>query len=156
MIRPTQQKDEQQILDIVRATQVFNKEEIAIAKELLEIYLNDAEQQDYEIFSYVNERVEVLGYVCIGPTPATQGTYDMYWIATSPKVHNKGIGTQLVQFTEEYLRKKNARLLIAETSSTPKYAPTRAFYIKKGFEQLARIVGYYKSDDDLIIYGKYL
>jgi len=156
MIRPTRKEDAKQIIEIVRQTNVFNDEEIAIAQELLDIYLNDFEQQDYEIFSYVDEREKVLGYVCIGPTPATQGTYDMYWIATSPDVHNKGIGTQLLQFTEEYLKKKNARLLIAETSSTPKYASTRAFYIKKGFEQLALIVGYYKPDDDLIIYGKYL
>ena len=108
MIRPTRKEDAKQIIEIVRQTNVFNDEEIAIAQELLDIYLNDFEQQDYEIFSYVDEREKVLGYVCIGPTPATQGTYDMYWIATSPDVHNKGIGTQLLQFTEEYLKKKNA------------------------------------------------
>ncbi|MBS4027964.1 MAG: GNAT family N-acetyltransferase [Ignavibacteriales bacterium] len=155
-IRPTQQKDEEKILDFIRATKVFNDEEIAIAKELLDIYLNDKNQNDYEIFSSVNERDEAIGYVCFGQTPATQATYDLYWIAVDPNVHNKGIGTQLLQFTEKYLKNKNARLIIAETSSTSKYESTRAFYIKKGFEQLARINEYYKSDDDLLIYGKYL
>ena len=113
-------------------------------------------QKDYEIFVYVDEKDIAKGYICIGPTPATQGTYDLYWIATEPSLHNKGIGTQLLEYVENYLRKKNGRLLIAETSSTSPYEMTRMFYTKKGFQCLACIEGYYKPNDALLIYGKYL
>ncbi|MBI2428206.1 MAG: hypothetical protein HYV29_05320 [Ignavibacteriales bacterium] len=54
------------------------------------------------------------------------------------------------------MKQRNGRLLIAETSSTPKYDKTRAFYERKGFRTLAHIKEYYKPDDDLIIYGLYL
>jgi GNAT superfamily N-acetyltransferase len=155
IVRATERKDFDQIRSLVIATDVFSEEEVGIAVELLEIYLNDPEQKDYELFSCVEES-NVLGYICIGPTPATVATYDLYWIAVDPAVHTKGIGTAILHFTEEYLKKKNGRLLIAETSSTAKYDKTRAFYERKGFQMLAHIKEYYKPDDDLVIYGKYL
>jgi hypothetical protein len=54
------------------------------------------------------------------------------------------------------LREQGCGLLIAETSSTPKYDRTRLFYEKKGFLRLAQIKDYYRAGDDLVIYGKYL
>ncbi|MBW7888338.1 MAG: GNAT family N-acetyltransferase [Bacteroidetes bacterium] len=155
-VRATQRSDYDAIRGIVVATGVFNEEEIDIAVELLEVYLNDSKQKDYEIFSCVNDENAVLGYICIGPTPATTATYDLYWIAVNPAVQTKGIGTLLLQFIETHLKQKNGKLLIAETSSTQKYDQTRIFYERKGFEKLAQIKEYYKPDDDLIIYGKYL
>ena len=37
----------------------------------------------------------VLGYYCIGPTPATEGTFDLYWIAVEPSLHGRGVGSAL-------------------------------------------------------------
>ncbi len=156
VVRKTERQDFETIRSIVTATEVFTKEEIDIAVELLEIFLNDPTQQDYEMFSYVDSDQNVLGYICIGPTPATIATYDLYWIAVDPGAHSKGIGTVLLNFTEDVLKQRGGRLLIAETSSTPKYDKTRQFYERKKFQRLAHIKEYYKPGDDLIIYGKYL
>jgi len=30
------------------------------------------------------------GYICYGPTPMTDGTYDLYWIASDPRVRGQG------------------------------------------------------------------
>ncbi|MFA6540637.1 MAG: GNAT family N-acetyltransferase [Bacteroidota bacterium] len=155
VVRNTERKDFDQIRSLVIATDVFSEEEIDIAVELLNIYLDDPNQKDYEMFSCVEEE-SVLGYICIGPTPATVATFDLYWIAVNPQNHGTGIGSKLLSYTEEYLRQKRIRLLIAETSSTTKYDNTRAFYERKGFQKLAHIKEYYKPDDDLVIYGKYL
>jgi len=155
-IRPLQSEDKEPIERLLRATDVFSDEEIDVAIELIEICLNDRQQDDYEIFSYVDSAQHVAGYVCIGPTPSTQGTYDLYWIAVTPSVHGKGIGSELLRFVEERIKEKGGRLVIAETSSTPKYEKTRAFYERKGFQRRACITDYYKPGDDLIIYGKYL
>lgn len=155
IVRPTERKDFEQIRSLVIATDVFNEEEVEIAIELLEIYLNDPEQEDYEIFSCI-EGERVLGYICIGPTPATDATYDLYWIAVDPSAQSKGVGSYILNETESYLKGHGGRLLIAETSSTPKYDMTRAFYEKKGFQKLAHIIEYYRPNDDLVIYGKYL
>jgi GNAT superfamily N-acetyltransferase len=155
-IRPLQREDKEPIERLLRATDVFSEEEIGVAIELVGIYLDDADQKDYELFSFVDETETVTGYVCVGPTPATQGTYDLYWIAVIPGEHGKGVGSQLLRFVEDHLKSKGGRMLIAETSSTPKYENTRTFYERKGFVQHARVKEYYKPGDDLIIYGKYL
>ncbi|MGA7159771.1 MAG: GNAT family N-acetyltransferase [Bacteroidota bacterium] len=155
-IRLLQREDKEPIQHLIRATDVFSDEEIDVAIELIQICLEDPDQKDYEIFSYVDDDQHVAGYVCIGPTPSTQGTFDLYWIAVSPSVHGKGIGSELLRFAEEHIKAKGGRLLIAETSSTPKYEKTRAFYERKGFQLQARIEAYYKPGDDLIIYGKNL
>ncbi|MBI2428205.1 MAG: hypothetical protein HYV29_05315 [Ignavibacteriales bacterium] len=44
-VRTTERNDFEPIRSIVIATEVFSKEEIDIAVELLEIYLNDPHQQ---------------------------------------------------------------------------------------------------------------
>ena len=155
-IRLLQREDKEPIENLLRATDVFSEEEIDVAIELIQICLEDEHQKDYEIFSYVDDEQRVAGYVCIGPTPSTQGTYDLYWIAVSPALHGTGVGSELLRFAEEHIKAKGGRLLIAETSSTPKYEKTRAFYERKGFERRACIKDYYRPGDDLVIYGKYL
>lgn len=155
-VRPTERSDFEPIRSLVIATEVFSKEEVDIAVELLEIYLNDPEQRDYEMFTCTDDDQSVLGYICIGPTPATAATYDLYWVAVTPGVQGKGVGTMLLSFVESKLKERKGRLLIAETSSTSKYDKTRAFYERKGFAVVAHIKEYYKPDDDLVIYGKYL
>ncbi|MEW6061017.1 MAG: GNAT family N-acetyltransferase [Bacteroidota bacterium] len=155
-VRPTERNDVDAIRFIIRATEMFSEEEIEIASELLDIYVNDPHQRDYEMYTCVADDESVAGYICIGPTPATVATYDLYWIAVDPTKQNSGAGTRLVQFVADKLKSTNGRLLIAETSSTPKYDKTRAFYERKGFQKLAHIKEYYKPDDDLIIYGLYL
>jgi ribosomal protein S18 acetylase RimI-like enzyme len=155
-IRLLQREDKEPIENLLRATDVFSKEEIDVAIELIQICLEVEHQKDYEIFSSVDSEQRVAGYVCIGPTPSTQGTYDLYWIAVSPALHGTGVGSELLRFVEEHIRAKGGRLLIAETSSTPKYDKTRAFYERKGFVRRACIKDYYRPGDDLVIYGKYL
>ncbi len=155
-IRRLQREDKEPIENLLRATDVFSEEEIDVAIELIQICLEDEHQKDYEIFSYVDDEQRVAGYVCIGPTPSTLGTYDLYWIAVSPVLHGTGVGSELLRFAEEHIKAKGGRLLIAETSSTPKYEKTRAFYERKGFERRASIKDYYRPGDDLVIYGKYL
>lgn len=155
-VRRTERRDLEPIRSIVAATGVFNEEEIGIAVELLEVYLNDPRQKDYEIYTSTDDTGAVNGYICFGPTPATDATYDMYWIAVDPASHSAGIGTELLRFTEGVLKARGGRLLVAETSSTAKYDKTRAFYERKGFEKFAQIREYYRPGDDLVIYGKYL
>ncbi len=155
-IRCLRREDQESIKNILAATEMFSAEEIEIAVELIQIYLDDPKQKDYELFTSIDENNRVLGYVCVGPTPATIGTYDLYWIAVEPMLHSKGVGTALLSFVEQRLKEHGGKLLIAETSSMQKYKNTRAFYERKGFVQLARIPEYYKPGDDLVIYGKYL
>jgi ribosomal protein S18 acetylase RimI-like enzyme len=156
MIRKLEHKDRPIIESILIDTAIFSEQEIKVALELIDICLNDNEQTDYNIVVYVDKTDIPLGYVCFGKTPMTEATYDMYWIAVSPKHHNNGIGKKLTEYFELIVKSLNGKLLIVETSSREEYKNTRMFYIKSDYKEISRIENYYKDNDDLIVYGKYL
>lgn len=154
-IRKFKQGDKEPVRTLLVHTESFTKAEVDVAIELVDLFLNNPNQRDYDLYTAVDTN-EVLGYICIGPTPLTEGTYDLYWIAVSPVAQGKGVGKQLIKYAEESVKKNNGRLLVAETSSQPKYQKTRDFYVSAGYEILSRIKEYYKVGDDLLVYGKYL
>ena len=86
----------------------------------------------------------------------TEGTYDLYWIVVDSDLHGKGIGKKLLKHAEEIIKEKKGYLVIAETSSQPSYEATRKFYHSNDYEVLADIKDFYKVNDNLIIFGKYL
>ncbi len=155
MIRPMQKKDRASVSRILRQTDMFSSEEIQVAEELIDLYLKEPDQKDYEIM-VIEDGADVAGYLCFGPTPATDGTYDLYWIAVSPAVQGKGFGKKLVSWLENDLQNRKARMIIIETSSQPKYESTRKFYLKTDYKEVARIPDFYKTGDDRVIYAKYL
>ena len=155
-IRPVISEDLAPLRRLLEETRVFTEDEVRTALELIDIALVDPENRDYLIQTAVDTDLGVLGYYCIGPTPLTVSTYDLYWIAVKPSNHSRGTGRQLLRHAEETVRAKGGTLVIAETSGMPKYENTRQFYLKNDYAELARIRNYYKVDDDLVVYGKYL
>src|SRR5687767_8122361 len=98
MIRQLQRKDRDELSRILIDTHHFNEEEINVALELIDIFLNDEKQKDYINYVYEDdEEGKVAGYICYGRRPMTESTYDLYWIAVDPKIHGKGIGSRLVR-----------------------------------------------------------
>ncbi len=155
MIRPLAGGDRDAIRRILAATGVFTGDEVAIALELVDTVLEKPGQKDY-IIRVLEEEGKLLGYYCVGPTPATQATFDLYWIAVDPAVHGKGVGAQLDRHALGLIGAMGGSLVIAETSSRPAYDGTRAFYVRQGYSELARIREYYRPGDDLVVFGKYL
>ncbi len=154
-IRSVVAHDAERIHAILDATGVFTAAEIACANELIHEAIHE-DEGDYFVYVLVDEHSVVQGYVCFGPTPLTDGTYDLYWIAVDPTAHGRGYGQQLVAFVERELRAEGGRLLLIETSSKDAYGPTQAFYLRCGYVELARIPGFYREGDDKIVYGKVL
>jgi len=156
MVRPLTNTDRERVMDIIRATRFFVPDEIKVAEELIDIYLSQPDQQDYQIVVIEDQSGKVAGYMTYGPTPLTEGTWDLYWIAVSPEVQGQGYGQLLVRYLENEVKKKGGRLVMIETSSQPKYLPTRKFYEKLGYREMARIPDFYRPGDDRVIFGKYL
>ena len=156
MLRPMTGGDREQVIGLIKATRFFLPDEIKVAEELIDIYLNQPEQQDYKIEGGEDQTGKVAGYITYGPTPLTEGTWDLYWIAVSPEVQSQGYGRLLVRHLEDEVKENGGRLVIIETSSQPKYLPTRKFYEKLGNREMARIPDFYRSGDDRVIFGKYL
>ncbi len=155
MIRKLIDSDREKIKRILESTDNFNENEINIAIELINIYINDENQKDYEIFVDEEENV-IRGYVCIGPRPLTTGTFDLYWIAVNPEVQSKGIGSSLIKYIENHIKEGQGRLILIETSGKPSYEKERKFYEKNKYSEIVNIRDFYDKGDSLVIYGKYL
>jgi len=152
IIRPTVREDYESIMDILKGTNNFTTEEIEIADELLQSYFTRSFASGYWTYTAVNDKV--AGYICYGPTPLTDGTYDIYWIAVDPTLQGKGIGSELLNFAEKDISGHKGRLITIYTSSQENYSPTRNFYLRRGYLEGARIRDYYRPGDDLVIYVK--
>ena len=155
LIRSLRREDREPIRQLLVETDVFTAEEIGIALELIDMVLDKPEQRDY-VIRVCEDGGEVLGYYCIGPTPVTQSTFDLYWIATKPSGQRRGVGGALDEHAQNLIRSKGGGLVIAETSSQLKYEKTRRFYLTRGYTEVSRIRDYYRIGDDLVVYGKYL
>jgi ribosomal protein S18 acetylase RimI-like enzyme len=155
-IRSLLNKDREKIKDILSATDMFTDEEIKVAMELVDEFLEKGEASGYEIYTAVKEDDEAIGYICFGKRPLTLATYDIYWIAVDPSYQGNGIGKSLIKFTEQKIKEKGGMLILVETSSQEKYQRTISFYNACGYTEVARIRDFYKPTDDLIIFAKYI
>ncbi|MEM4247835.1 MAG: GNAT family N-acetyltransferase [Candidatus Nanoarchaeia archaeon] len=154
-IRKMLPEDKNSVMKILRDTGMFSYAEISVAEELIDIFISGKPQNDYIIYIAEDENSsEIYGYVCYGPTPATEGTFDLYWIAVSPEKQGKGIGATLLKFVEDKVKSAGGRLLIIETSSREKYRPTQNFYLKNAYIIEARIKDFYSIGDDRLIFTK--
>ena len=149
-------EDRRAVLDIVQTTEMFTPDEIAVAAELIDIYLDQPQQRDYRLVVAENEDSRVVGYLSYGPTPLTEGTYDLYWMAVASGEQGRGFGRELVNWLEEEVRAAGGRMILIETSSQPKYEKTRRFYTGLNYQEVSRIPDFYRRGDDRITYVKYL
>lgn len=155
-IRPLRQEDRAAVVELVRLTGFFTPEEERVAAEILDVVLTQPGQRDYAVDVIEAPGGEVAGFVCYGPTPLTEGTVDLYWMAVHPGRHRQGFGQALLRHVETAVRAWKSRLIVIETSSKDKYAPTRQFYQRLGYAETARIPGFYRPGDDLVVYCKFL
>ncbi len=158
-IRSLRPQDRSRIEEMVRSSGKFNDGEIATALELVDEALEKGEEASGYLFAVLEERKEgprVKGYACYGPTPLTQGVYDLYWIVVDPKAQRRGFGRLLVEFVERDVVKQGGRMILIETSSQESYGATVHFYEGSGYQQVARIKNFYRMGDDKLIFSKEL
>jgi len=156
MIRPMTKSDKPAVMAIIEATGFFRPAEILVAEELIDVYLGRPDQKDYRVEVYEGNGGELAGYLTWGPTPLTEGTYDLYWMAVCPEHQRKGLGKDLVAWLERRVADLGGRMILVETSSQPRYEPTRRFYLGLNYAEIARIPDFYQPGDDRVIYVKHL
>lgn len=152
-IRKATEKDQAGLLALVAAQDNFTVLEREVAEEVIDDGLTG--KDDYQILVGVGRGGAVLGFICYGPIPLTELSYDLYWIATLPSHGRQGVGGLLLAAMEEELRRIPAVVYI-DTSSTPGYAKARAFYEKHGYQVAACLKDFYHPGDDRVIYRKSL
>jgi GNAT superfamily N-acetyltransferase len=148
-------EDREEIREILTSSGAFYPFEIDVALELVDDALSKREASEYR-FILADLAGETVGYVCYGPIVVTDRWYDLYWIAVRQDHRGTGVGSVLLRATEEAVRAEGGLYLIIETSSRPVYAPTRRFYLKHEYQEVARVPEYYGDGDDRVIYLKAL
>ncbi|HEX7419241.1 MAG TPA: GNAT family N-acetyltransferase [Thermoanaerobaculia bacterium] len=155
-VRPAEPKDRERIQEILTTCMLFTEEEVRCAVELVDIFLDLEHPESADYQTVVVEDGEVEGYVTFGPTPLTDGVYDLYWIAVDRKQQGRGFGQILLRFVENEVRRRNGRMLLIETSSKGSYASTLRFYERAGYEEISRIKDFYRIEDDKLVFCKRL
>ncbi len=154
-IRPMTGDDKLAIMQILRATPEFTPAEVVVAEEILDSYLHNGSGSGYHVL-VAEVSSSVVGYVCYGPTPLTEGTWDIYWLAIAPGEQRRGIGMALLKSAEDEIKAASGRLAIIETSSKPEYAGTRSFHCSQGYQPVCQIADFYAPGDDKVIFQKRL
>ena len=152
-VRQLRAGDRPAIVDALRACGSFTDEEVAVALEVLDAGLETGLDGDYPLFAGEVDGV-VKGYVCVGKTPLTRGTWHLYWICVHPSAQKLGLGRRLQAQAEDFVRSRGGERILLETSSTPAYASARTFYDRAGYSIVGRVPDFYRPGDDCIMYCK--
>jgi ribosomal protein S18 acetylase RimI-like enzyme len=141
------------LLGIAEATRVFKPIEVAALRELLEDFAKNP--KDHRAIVDV-EGGAVRGFAYYAPASMTDRTWYLYWIAVSPDLQARGVGSAMLRHAEQEIKAAKGRVLFIETSSLETYAKTRRFYQKHSYEQAAVLRDYYAEGDDMVIFRKRL
>ena len=148
-------RDKPAIIQMLSTMPEFKPSEVIIAEEVLDDYLRHTVRSGYQVFVAEDESL-ITGYICYGPTPLTEATWDIYWIAVAPGQQSQGIGKSLLAFAEENIKKNMGKIAVIETSSKPEYEASGHFYRAQGYGLACRIADFYAPGDDKLILIKRL
>ncbi|MDR2105200.1 MAG: GNAT family N-acetyltransferase [Deferribacteraceae bacterium] len=145
------EKDPDIIYQIVKDTGYFSEDELIMARELAISAL--AKPGEY-LFFVAEDNLKAAGYACYGKIPCSIGSFELYWIAVLKGYQHNGIGRALINSVESAVRSCGGKKLFVSTSSTDRYAPTRAFYEDCAYTQAAVLKDYFAPGDHEVIYEK--
>lgn len=155
LIRALAPEDKPPVMKILNSLSEFKPFEVVVAEELIDCYLQDSTESGYYIMVAEVDSV-VAGYICYGPTPLTEGTWDIYWVAVASERQGQGVGGALLKYAEAKIRQAQGRLIFIETSDKPEYEKTKRFYRDQNYEIICQIPDFYAPGDAKLILQKRL
>lgn len=147
--------DRRAVRAIVAETGMFDPEEIDVAVELVDAFLERGKASGYG-FLMAERSGKLAGYVCYGPVPGSDRRFEVYWIAISKAVQGRGLGRFLMGETEKRILAAGGCRVYAETATRRQYLPTRRFYLSVGYKKLGSLPHYYREGDGKVTYVKVL
>lgn len=147
-IRPPRQENVAEIAKIVTATGMFPAE--MLDEMMAPFFRGEAD----ELWFVIGRPVVGVAYAV--PERLTNGTWNQLLVAVDPASQGTGIGKRLMRNLEGVAAQRGGRVVIAETSGTEAFEPTRAFYRGIGYTEEARIRDFWDQGDDKIIFRRAL
>jgi ribosomal protein S18 acetylase RimI-like enzyme len=147
--------DTPELLAMTAGTGLFTPADVDTLHEVLDEYHTETAAQGHRCATYEQDG-KPIGFIYFAPAPMTDRTWDLWWIVVDKKTHSRGLGSELLRYAEEAARSEKGRLMEVPTSSLPSYEPTRAFYLRKGYEVSAILRDHYADGHDMVIFRKRL
>jgi len=146
-IRPAVEKDIPALCSVLEGTKLFP------AELLPEMF---AGSDPVEVWLGCEVEGVAVGFCYAVPEEMTEGAWNILALAVLPACQGQGHGARIVAGLEVALRKRAARIVLADTSSAQEFHRTRAFYLKSGYTQEARTRDFWAECDDKITFWKAL
>ncbi|HXV24048.1 MAG TPA: GNAT family N-acetyltransferase [Alphaproteobacteria bacterium] len=142
--------------EIIGSTGFFTPPEVAIAIELAQERLQKGSASGYFFLFAEDGDGRALGYACYGPVPATQTSYELYWIAVHREHQRGGLGRELLDRVEGAMAAAGGVDVYVETSSRALYRSTQSFYARAGYRLVADFPDFYAPGDGKLVFVKRL
>ena len=155
MIRPIQPSDTPALVEMTCGTDAFKPIEIEALQEVLDDYHATNAAAGHRAVA-IDAGGCVVGFAYFAESAMTDRTWSLWWIVVERAMQARGFGGELLQYVESVVKSLAGRQLLIETSSLPKYQPTRQFYLKYGYAQAAVVKDFYADGDDLVYFAKRL
>ncbi|MBE9004847.1 GNAT family N-acetyltransferase [Fortiea sp. LEGE XX443] len=162
MIRPTTPDDTAALIALADAIGLFEPNQLEELGNMLADYFSSNNDSDSlrngkaERFWITDDDNGVMGVAYCEMERMTDRTWNLQLIAIRPDRQGQGRGTALLRYVEQTLTVRGGRILLVETSGSPEFEHTRAFYRKSGYDEEARIRDFYTEGADKIVYRKVL
>jgi ribosomal protein S18 acetylase RimI-like enzyme len=141
-------------VELIASDGLFTPEEVSVAVELIDEALADlGDDAEYRVLC-AEEGGRIVGYLCYGDTPMTDGTWDLFWLVTHRDARGGGVARGLVTHMEHDLKQRGARMVRVETSGS--YRTALDFYRSLGYPVAARLYDFYRPGDDMVVLLKHL
>src|SRR5438128_1396264 len=114
-LRAIEPSDRAPIEGLLQRIENFSAEEVQVALELIDGSLAGP-HTGYQVM-VAEEEGALLGYLCFGPTPMTERTFDLYWVAVDSASRGRGVGRALCRALEEKIELGGGGIIRVETST---------------------------------------
>ena len=145
--------DREAAVEAIVDSTLFDSEDADFLRGVFDGHL-EAGSESRCLVATVDDRV--TGVVYARPEEAADRVWDLTMIGVRAAAQGDGIGRALMRRVEEDLVDDGQRLMLVRTSGTDRFAPTRTFYRRLGYDEVARIPDYWTAGDDLVVFARAL
>jgi len=150
-IRDVSPNDVEAIKTVIDSSELFPSE---MLDDMIKDYFENESSSDIWLTKCDGQNPVAIAYCA--PEKMTEGTYNLYLIAVHKNYQGKGIGSEIMSYLENLLKKMKQRVLIVETSGLSEFELTRKFYDKCDYNREAKIRDFYQEGEDKIVFWKKL
>ncbi|KAF0718892.1 Aste57867_1410 [Aphanomyces stellatus] len=157
MIRPVAATDSKaDLVALGASTGIFEpgEAEMLLGDTLDQLQANALGNHHHAFVAVDDATGAIDGWVYFSVMKDTDRVWNLWWIGVAPARQGKGVGRQLMEFVEGFVRQQDGRILLVETSATERLAKTRAVYARLGYTNCGTIPDFYADGDGKVTFWK--